>query len=156
MAYLSSCFGEALHEIPILEAVKNRRKYFLFVDLAHKLFDNGLMLLLKKFFQFFACTACPCKSSSDQLRDSDVIGVKVPRLAISSQFPEAFVKRRNSYDPIYVGVLLLVLSSRKLSCEQFCCPFSLTTLTTHSSSIDWYVLTAWTLSVKIRFCVADK
>ena len=56
----------------------------------------------------------------------------------------------------YFVVLLLVLSRRKLSCEQFSSFFSLTSCTTHSSSIDWYIVMAKTLSAKIRFSVADQ
>ena len=53
-----------------------------------------------------------------------------------SRFPEACLKRRNSCALKYFGVLHLVLSRRKLSCEQFSSPFSLTTFTTHSSSVE--------------------
>ena len=52
-----------------------------------------------------------------------------------SRFPEACLKRRNSALK-YFGVLRLVLSRRKLSCEQFSSLFSLTTFTTHSSSVE--------------------
>ena len=56
------------------------------------------------------------------------------------------------------GVLLLVLSRCKLSffCEQFSSLFSLTSFATHSSSVDWYIMVAWTLSAKILYCVSDK
>ena len=53
-----------------------------------------------------------------------------------SRFPEACLKRRNSCTLKYFGVLHLVLSRRKLSCEQFSSPFSFTTFTTHSSSVE--------------------
>ena len=53
-----------------------------------------------------------------------------------SRFPEACLKRQNSCDPKNFGVLLLVLSRRKLSYEQFSSLFSLTTFTTQSSSVE--------------------
>ena len=44
-------------------------------------------------------------------------GQKVPRLQFWSRFPKNCTKRRSLYDPKYFGVLLLVLSRPKLSCE---------------------------------------
>ena len=73
-----------------------------------------------------------------------------------SRFPEAWLKRRNSCALKYFGVLHLVLSRRKLSCEQFSSLLYLTTFTTHSSRVEtgtWWWLK---LCPKIRFCVADK
>ena len=76
--------------------------------------------------------------------------------AIISRFIAACQKRRISFDLKYFGVLHIVLSRRKLSCEQFSSPFSLTTFTTHSSNVDWCMMMAWTLSAKILSCVTDK
>ena len=53
-----------------------------------------------------------------------------------SRFPEACLKRRNSCALKYFEALHLVLSRRKLSCEQFSSIFSLTTFTTHASSVE--------------------
>ena len=62
------------------------------------------------------CMYCfPCKFSSGQLRLSDLIGSKIDVLQYPLGFPEACLKRRNSGDLKYFGVLLLVLSRCKLS-----------------------------------------
>ena len=53
-----------------------------------------------------------------------------------SRSPEAFLKHQNSCALKYFGVFHLVLSRRKLSCELFSSLFSLTTFTTHSSSVE--------------------
>ena len=51
----------------------------------------------------------------------------------------------------YLGVIHVVLSRHKLSCEQFSSPFSLTTFTTHSSSVDWCIMMAWTFVCQNQF-----
>ena len=63
--------------------------------------------------------------------------------AIFSRFPEACSQRRNSCALKYFGVLHLVLSRRKLSCEQFSSPIALTTFyNAFFQRRDWYVMMA--------------
>ena len=109
-----------------------------------------------RILEFFESTACPCKFSSGQLRLSDGIGSKFHILQ-HPRFPEACLQTSEFlWSHTYFAVLLVVLSRHKLSCKQFSSQFSLTTFTTHSSSVDWFIMMASTLSAKVRFCVADK
>ena len=107
-----------------------------------------------------ACIARPCNSSFDQLRLSGGIGSKSHICNFELGFPRiaqhvGSLMRPNSCALICFGVLLLVLSRHKfLSFEQFSSPLLLTIFTTHSFSIDWYVMMAQTLSAKNRSCVA--
>ena len=106
----------------ILEAVKNRRLLFLFVDLSDKLFGNDMMLLprlstmLEKFYNSLHVLLVllnPRPANCDSLME---LG-QSSTFAIYPRFPEACVKRRSCCDPIYFGELLLVLSRRQLSCD---------------------------------------
>ena len=89
-----------------------------------------------------ACTGCPCNSSFGQLRLSDGTGSKFHICNFDLGFSKNCVKCRNSHNLKKIGVLLLVLSRHKLSCEQFSSPLLLTTFTTHLFSIDWYMMMA--------------
>ena len=106
------------------------------------------------FLSFFVCTACPCKFSSGQLRLSDGIGSKfhvckllsVPRSMIeTSEFLCFQVFRSVTSGPCEAWVVLRTIF------------FSIFFDNFYNAFIqcrDWYVMMAWTLSAKIRFCVA--
>ena len=64
--------------------------------------------------QFFVCTACPCKLSSGQLRLSDGIGSKFHVCKLLS-VSRGMLETSEFCEPMYFGVLLLVLSRLKLS-----------------------------------------
>ena len=62
--------------------------------------------------QFFSCTACPCKFSSGHLRLSDGIGSKFHVCKLLSVF-RSMLETSEFCEPMYFGVLLLVLSKLK-------------------------------------------
>ena len=146
-----------------LEAIENRHNFiytFLLIFLMDTLEMKWCICFgwasYLKILQFFACIAWPCNSSSSQLGLSLMELGQSSASAIIYRFIAVCQKRRISFDLKYFGVLHMDLSRRKLSCEQFSSPFSLTTFTTHSSNVDWCIMMAWTLSAKILSCVTDK
>ena len=119
---------------------------FLLVDLFDEVFGNEMLLLLQlsiilesfNSFHVLHVLATPRPANCNSLME---VG-QSSTFEISSRFPEACLKRQNSCVLKYFGVLHLVLSKRKLTCEQFSSPFSLTTFTTQSSSVDCYIMMA--------------
>ena len=134
VAYLSCGLGNALHDfLSYLEAIKNRH---ISTSYWCSLCD-GMMRLW-----FCVCNASPRKFSTRPIYDSLMELGQSTTSTTYSRFPEACLKRRNSCDPTYFGALPLVLSGRKLSCEQFSSSLLLTTFTTHSFSVNWCIMMA--------------
>ena len=124
----------------------------LLVDLFDELFGNETTLLLRLsiILEFFgSCHVLlvfvnPRPANCDSLIELS----ESSTFEISSRFPEKCLKtseflnaqvfRSVTSGPFKVHVVLYV-----------------TTFTTHSSSVDWYLMMAWTLSAKILSCVAD-
>ena len=67
-----------------------------------------------EFFNSFVSAACPCKLSSGQLRLSDGIGSKF-HVCGSLSVSRGMLETSEFCEPMYFGVLLLVLSRLKLS-----------------------------------------
>ena len=90
------------------------------VDLSDELFGNEMMLLLQlsiileflNSLYVLLVLVNPRPANCDSLMELGQSSAS----EISSRFPEACLKRRSSHDLKYFGVLLLVLSRRKLSC----------------------------------------
>ena len=121
-----------------LEAIKNRH---LLVDLFDDFFGTEMMRLWRMsimlensliLFMYCFVLVNSRPANCDSLMELGQSSTSTNY----SRFPEACLKRRNSCALKYFGVLRLVLSRRKLSCEQFSSLFSLTTFTTHSSSVE--------------------
>ena len=109
---------------------------YLLVDLFDELFGNEMMRLsrLSVMLENSLVLFMYCLSFEILVQPIATLWwnwVKVPRLQITLG-----LKRRNSCALQYFGVLRLVLSRRKLSCEQFSSPFYWTTFTTHSCSVE--------------------
>ena len=104
--YRSGGFGNALHELlNYSEAIKNRHKCTFSVML-----ENSSILFMYCFV-FVNSRPANCDSLMELGQSSTSTNY--------SRFPEASSKRRNSCALKYFGVLHLVLSRSKLSCEQF-------------------------------------
>ena len=132
----------------------------LLVDLFDELFGNETTLLLQlsiilEFFNSFHVLLVLVNPRPANCNSLIELG-ESSTFEISSRFPEACLKtseflnaqvfRSVTYGPFEVQVVL---------CEQFSSLFYVTTFTTHSSSVDWYTMMAWTLSAKILSCAAD-